>query len=102
MAERRIIKDPANAGDKTYVDKAKDILQQRQQAYVQTFASDKNVYAKTVLEDLARFCKANETNFHPDPRVHAALEGRREVYLRIMNHLNLDPDALVKMFLKKE
>lgn len=36
-----------------------------------------------LLLDLAHFCRAYETCFHADQRVHAALEGRREVWLRI-------------------
>lgn len=99
MSNKNLIKDPA--APKTVVDKAKSILENRQHAYRQTFLFEKNVYAQQVLEDLARFCRANETNFHPDGRVHAVLEGRREVYLRIKNHLDLDAESLAKMFLKK-
>lgn len=47
-----------------------------------------------VLEDLAKFCRANTTCFDPDPRIHAVLEGRREVWLRIQNHLNMTPEDL--------
>ena len=36
-----------------------------------------------ILSELAHFCRAFETCFHADPRIHAALEGRREVWLRI-------------------
>jgi hypothetical protein len=43
-------------------------------------------------EDLARFCRANETCFDADPRIHALLEGRREVYLRIMDYIDLPID----------
>lgn len=45
-----------------------------------------------VMEDLAVFCRANESTFSADPRVHALLEGRREVFLRIMDHIGLTPD----------
>lgn len=47
-----------------------------------------------VLRDLAKFCRANETCFDADPRLHAVLEGRREVWLRIQNHLHLSADEL--------
>ncbi len=93
------IKDPAD--EPTLMDKAKDLLQGRQQAYQQTFANDKNVYARDVLDDLARFCRANDSTFHLDSHVHAALAGRREVWLRIQQHLNLDPDTLAKLYLKE-
>ena len=39
--------------------------------------------AREILYQLAHFCRAYETCFHTDPRVHAALEGRREVWMRI-------------------
>ena len=48
--------------------------------------------------DLARFCRANETCFHADPRIHAVLEGRREVWLRMMQHWNLTPDQLAEIY----
>jgi len=51
-----------------------------------------------VLQDLARFCRATETCFHEDPRIHAALEGRREVWLRIQQHLNLNPSQLYTLY----
>ena len=46
------------------------------------------------LKDLARFCRANESTFNPDPRAHALLEGRREVWLRIQEHLQLTPEQI--------
>lgn len=63
-----------------------DFLRHRRQAYQLTFGSP---IGQTVLEDLAKFCRANETCFHPNSRVNAALEGRREVWLRIQTMLNL-------------
>lgn len=54
-----------------------------------------------VLEDLAKFCKANESCFHPDERVAALMEGRREVWLRIQHHLNLSDEQLYKLYSRK-
>ena len=74
----------------------RDLLIRRHQDYVQTF---KGPVPDRVLADLARFCRANESTFHPDPRVHAVLEGRREVWLRIQKYLRLtaaDVDRLAK------
>lgn len=42
-----------------------------------------------VLAHLRDFCRARTTTFDPDPRTHALLEGRREVWLEIANRLNL-------------
>lgn len=53
---------------------------------------------KEVLKDLARFCRAHESTFHADPRAHAMAEGRREVWLRIENHLRLSPDQLWELY----
>ncbi len=50
------------------------------------------------MADLAKFCRANETCFDPDPRIHAVLEGRREVYLRIKNHRDLSPEELAVLY----
>lgn len=51
-----------------------------------------------VLEDLAKFCRANESTFHADPRIAANLDGRREVWLRIINHLHLTEAQLVALY----
>ncbi len=75
------------------IEKAKTFLRDRGIAYQQTF-DIKSRHANAVLKDLAKFCRAAETTYHPDARVHAALEGRREVWLRIQNHLNLSPEEI--------
>lgn len=64
----------------------------RRTAYVKTFTS--TAFGDEVLRDLAVFCRANQTCFNPDPRIHAVAEGRREVWLRIQNHLNLTEEQL--------
>lgn len=73
-----------------------DYLRRRKRDYSLTFnrMDPANV---AVLNDLALFCRANKTCFHPDPRVHAVLEGRREVWLRITNHLHLTTEDLYSM-----
>lgn len=72
-----------------------DLISRRREAYVQTFSGP---IAGKVLADLARFCRANESTFHPDPRVHAVAEGRREVWLRIVKHLNLSDEQLMAFY----
>jgi hypothetical protein len=52
---------------------------------------------KAVLADLTTFCRGKESCFHPDPRLHAVLEGRREVYLRLMQFLELTPEELIPL-----
>lgn len=72
---------------------ARQYLIERQDAYRRLFTGP---LADIVLADLAQFCRADQSCFHADPRIHAALEGRREVHLRIMEHLNLDTDELLR------
>lgn len=65
----------------------------RQKYYQGVF--DKEAPAvQEVLKDLAKFCRANQSTFDADPRIHAALEGRREVYLRILDHIELSSQEL--------
>ncbi len=75
------------------VEASKTYLKSRQTAYQQTFLAESSA-VKAVLKDLEKFCRANETTFNADPRLHALLEGRREVYLRIKNHLEMSFDSL--------
>jgi hypothetical protein len=77
------------------IEKAKDFLRTRGQAYRNTF---KGIYGERVLEDLAKFCRANESTFNSDPRLEGILQGRREVWLRITQHLNLTEDELWSYF----
>lgn len=77
------------------IDRAKGFLRGRRLDYLTTF---KGVPQERVLADLARFCRAGRTTFHADPRVHATLEGRREVWLRIQNHLQMTEDQLFQLY----
>lgn len=79
------------------LNKAKELFAERRQAYLLVFNKE-NQYLKTVMEDLEKFCRVNETSFHPDARIHAALEGRREVYLRIKDYVTLTPDELLNKY----
>jgi hypothetical protein len=78
--------------------KAKIFLGNRRYAYRQTF---KGPLAEVVLRDLAKFCRANQPTFHADPRAHALIEGRREVWLRLQNYLQLTPDQLWELYGKQ-
>ena len=78
-----------------WLDKLRVALGDRRHAYRATF---KGPLAEVVLKDLSRFCRAHESTFHADPRAHAVAEGRREVWLRIQNHLQLSPDQLWELY----
>lgn len=82
---------------KEQIEKVKNILFRRRMSYCQTFKIG-DPYAVEVLIDLARFCRHHDTTFHADARIHAVLEGRREVFLRIVKHLKLDPDQFLQYY----
>lgn len=75
--------------------RALDFVRGRKATYQLTF---NNPHGHAVLIDLAKFCRAAETCFHPDPRLHAVAEGRREVWLRIAQHLNLSSEQLYALY----
>lgn len=81
------------------IEKIRGLLFNRQKAYQSVFDSE---FGKIVLADLARFCRADESTFHPDARVAGNLDGRREVWLRIQQHLQLDSEALYKIYGRKQ
>jgi len=78
-------------------EKIKAVLGVRQADYLTVFNLD-SPQVQNVLRDLARFCRAHDTTFHQDQRIHALMEGRREVWLRIQEHLNLDSDKLWELY----
>lgn len=81
--------------------KLKDLLFNRQIAYRNIFNVD-SPFAVSVLEDLAFFCRAHDSTFHKNDRAHALMEGRREVWLRIQQHLELDSKMLWKLYGRQE
>jgi hypothetical protein len=81
------------------LNKALDFLRVRRMAYVKTFQGP---LADEVLKDLAKFCRAHESTFNPDGRAHALMEGRREVWLRIQNHLQLTDEQLWERYGQKK
>lgn len=86
------------------VDKKSELRQlfiRRSVAYQNVFDL-KSPYTHAVLKDLAKFCRAHESTFNADPRAHAILEGRREVWLRIQEYLNLNGDELFALHRVKE
>ena len=80
---------------RTWIDNLRLALGARRHAYRATF---KGPLAEDVLADLAQFCRAHQSTFLPDARAHAVLEGRREVWLRIQNHLKLTDEQLWSLY----
>lgn len=71
----------------------RSLFKKRKLAYTFVFSKD-NQHTKDVLKDLARFCRANESTFNEDPRVQSNLDGRREVWLRIQENLELTTEEV--------
>ncbi len=55
-----------------------------------------------VLGDLAAFCNAYGSTYHQDAREHARMEGRKEVWLRIQAHLQMDEAELLSLYRFRE
>jgi hypothetical protein len=76
---------------------ARIFLRNRRMAYLRIFNPESRD-AQVVLADLATFCRADKTTFEPDERLTAVLEGRRQVWLRINQHLKLDEETLWRLY----
>jgi hypothetical protein len=79
------------------VEQAKLFVSQRKAAYSRVFAIQAQD-GKFVLEDLAEFCRAHSSTYDPDPRLADRLDGRREVWLRIQQHLQLTEQQLWSLY----
>ncbi len=80
---------------------ARNFIAGRKIAYQAAFGSGEG---RRVLDDLETFCRAGvaQSTFHSDPRGQAAYEGRREVYNRIRQHLELDLDTLFALYTQQD
>jgi hypothetical protein len=78
--------------------RAEAILRQKRVAYGRVFVDGNATAAdaKIVLDDLIVFCRANRSTFNPNVQVAARLDGRREVYLRIREYLDLSIEELMQ------
>lgn len=75
-----------------------DFLRFRKRAYQLVFRKDQPAVME-VLEDLAKFCRANESCVVPGDRDRTLmLEGRREVWLRVQQHLGLTDEQLFSLY----
>jgi hypothetical protein len=84
-----------------FIEKAQSYLRGRRQSYLRIFNKESQD-AKVILKDLAKFCRATESTFHKDPRIAAMLDGRREVWNRIQQHLNLRDEELWQIYGRKD
>jgi hypothetical protein len=75
-----------------------DLMSQRKNAYILTLGGPDLAHRAQVMADLSRFCREKQTCFHVDPRLHALIEGRREVILRIKDYLDLSVEELCEKY----
>ena len=68
-------------------------------AYNLTFNQSKA--SQQVMKDLGDFCHGWDTTFDKDPHISSRLQGRREVFLRIMNHLHMPEEKLMALYLNR-
>lgn len=76
----------------------------RRWAYRATFTADDGglrIAGQHVLADLRDFTFARSSAFDPDPIIMARRQGRRDVWLRISNYLNLD-EATVQTLMEND
>lgn len=77
--------------------KIRDLIRNKEWAWRRLLRSDDgnlNEAAKIVLSDLRTFCNGTRSNFRPDALEMARMEGRREVFMRVMTFLNVDYSAI--------
>lgn len=81
---------------KEHNEQVQRLLRRRQEAYRRVFTGNPTADdQKIVLTDLQLFCRAGETTFHENDRVHCLLTGRNEVYQRVEDHMQLTFDTLL-------
>lgn len=75
-----------------------DRLRLRKRAYREIVLGPPGTASHEFLTDIAKFCRAFETTWSEDARHHARLEGRREVWLRIQQHIHLEPEQMAALY----
>jgi len=89
-----------NMVERAYRNMARQIALLRSHHYKRLFFSADKIMsrdAEIVLADLRDFTRAEQGAFSPDPYVNARNIGRREVFLRLTHHLNLDESEVRKL-----
>ena len=79
---------------------AKRQIEDLQTAYRLMFGAE-TPEARKVMTDMRLFCRADNSAFHPDARVHALLEGRREWWLHVDKYMRLSVDDLYNEWRQK-
>ncbi|KTT68799.1 hypothetical protein NS319_12235 [Sphingomonas sanguinis] len=67
-----------------------------------TEGGTRRMAARAVLADLRDFTFARSSAFDPDPIIMARRQGRRDVWLRIANYLNLDEAEVQQLIIMEQ
>lgn len=67
-----------------------------------TEGGTRRMAARAVLADLRDFTFARTSAFDPDPIIMARRQGRRDVWLRITNYLNLDEAEVQQLIIMEQ
>jgi hypothetical protein len=69
----------------------------RKKSYQSIFGKE-GAIGSEAIRDLAKFCYAAKSTAVPNEHLSMVLQGRREVWLRIAEHLNLQPEELASLY----
>ena len=72
-------------------------LSLRKRSY-QSIFGETGAAGSEAMKDLVKFCYANKSTAGPDPYLTATLNGRREVWLRICEHLHISEEELTVLY----
>lgn len=75
-------------------------LRNRARAYKAVFSTNSCTEGdlEFVMLDLAQFCRGFTTTYDDIERRHVLKEGRREVFMRILDHTSLDHNTLMQRY----
>lgn len=89
------VEQKAQVVEATENDRVEAFIRRRKQAYMSVFADpNKAEDLEFVLLDLAQFCRAYAPTFDLNAKLQDLKEGRREVYMRIMDFTRLSHETL--------
>lgn len=91
--------DPLARAQRLAVNALRRVAVFRSRSYKRVFMPEGAIArdAEIVLADLRNFGRGNQSTFSLDPYNAARLAGRREMWLRISQHLNLDEEQVQKL-----
>lgn len=69
----------------------------RKKSY-QSIFGESGAASSEAMKDFARFCYAFKSTAGPDPYLTATLNGRREAWLRICEHLHISEEELTRLY----